>query len=332
MPEAGEHTAANEAPKIVVFGSLNIDLVCRVQRIARPGETVLSPHFEQYCGGKGANQAVAAARILEMPGSVVMIGAVGEDIFGQVARGNLEREGIDVSRLKTAAEPTGCAFISIEAAGENAITVASGANLTVAADDMKGVPIDSGTVVVLQMEVPIEASRDAARLARRSGSRVVLNLAPVPAALDPDILADLLGAVDILVVNESELAAVVDRTASPDPALIEDVAAAAAHVAERFGVTVAATIGAKGAILAELGEEPIRLPVPQVEIVDTTGAGDAFTGALAAGLAAGHDRPGTVRRAVTAATLACTGLGAQSSMPYGRDLDVVFRGELPSAT
>ncbi|KQT84025.1 ribokinase [Aurantimonas sp. Leaf443] len=303
-------SAANSGGRVVVFGSINVDLVCRVEAIARPGETVLSPGYEQFFGGKGANQAVAAARVLG-GARVAMIGAIGPDELGGAARANLEGEGIDLSALAVLDAPTGCAFIVIDASGENAITVASGANARLGGLDPAH--LAPGDVLVLQMEVPKAASIEAARAARARGGRVVLNLAPVPADLSAADLELLLPLADVLVVNETELEAVARLLALPGPFEAE-----AKALVSRFAMTLVATLGAQGALVARSGLPPARVPALRVEPVDTTGAGDTFVGVLAAGLAEGRDFREATARAVAAASLACLGLGAQTAMP-GRD-------------
>ncbi len=301
---------------IAVFGSINVDLVTRVPALPRPGETVLAATYATLCGGKGANQAVAAARAAGGLTPVRMVGAVGDDGFGALCRQNLAREGIDISGVVTAAEATGCAFIQVDDAGENVITVASGANRLLTAEALTGTAFQSGDILVLQMEVPPEASLKAAAMARAGtaragGARVIANLAPVPAGLDAALLKAILQVVDILVVNEHEA---LQAAAFVAPGARDPLAAAKA-LAAHSGRTVVATLGGEGAIAVPPSRRMIRAAAPRITPVDTTGAGDTFVGALAAALAEGLELPAAMARACKAASLACLALGAQSSMP-----------------
>src|SRR3954447_11424030 len=189
---------------ILVFGSINIDLVARVSAIPRPGETVLSTGYEMLFGGKGANQAVAAARASQGTGiEVAMAARVGSDEFGRAAVTNLAASGVSVAHVTSGPEPTGCAFITVDERGENAITVASGANRTLSFGILKH-RFAAADLLVLQMEVPFPEGRAAAEAARRAGGRVIWNLAPAPPDLAQKDLLSLLAATDILVVNEHE--------------------------------------------------------------------------------------------------------------------------------
>jgi ribokinase len=306
-----------DTPLVVVFGSLNVDLVCRVETIPRPGETVLAPGYDQLFGGKGANQAVAAARALGEEGRVAMVGAVGEDALGGAVIDNLAGEGIDTAAIQKAADRTGCAFISIDAAGENAITVASGANGRLTAEALGDERLDARSVLVLQMETPLTENLSAAATARACGARVVVNLAPVPRQLDAATLEQLLALTDCLVVNETELAAAAELAGLPAGGAYEQAGA----LAGRHGIVVIATLGAEGAILADPVAPLDRIAAHKVTVVDTTGAGDTFVGVLAAGLATGLAVPDAARRAVIAGSLACRRVGAQSAMPTGAEID-----------
>lgn len=305
-----------KAASVLVFGSLNVDLVCRVAAIARPGETVLAPDYEQLFGGKGANQAVAAARVLGGADRVAMVGAVGDDELGKAVAGNLAKEGIDIAGLQTAPARTGCAFISIDSGGENAITVASGANARLDASALPDGLLGSSSVLVLQMETPLAASLAAAERARDKGGRVVVNLAPVPAQLDADDLAGLLPLADYLIVNESELAAAAGLSGIGG----DEPGALATALAARFGLVVIATLGAKGALVAG-GDGVDAIPALTVEPVDTTGAGDTFVGVFAAGLCNKLAAGQAAEQAVVAASLACRRVGAQSAMPTAAEIE-----------
>ena len=294
--------------RVHVLGSLNVDLVTRVRRLPRPGETVAGDDLQRNPGGKGANQAVAAARA---GAAVRMIGACGADEGGDVVLDALARDGIDVSGVRRLADvPTGTATILVEDGGENVIALGPGANSrwgpSDATDSLGG--ITTGDVLLLQLEVPPAVTLDAARAARAIGATVVLNAAPLDAPV-PGLLDD----VDLLVVNEHEVRAVRGVGHGPGGELATELAA-------QEGVDVVVTLGAEGALLCRPGRRPQHCPAPTVAAVDAVGAGDTFTGYLAAGLAAGDDRLLAVRRAVVAASTAVTRPGAQSAIPHAADL------------
>jgi ribokinase len=274
------------ARDVYVIGSINLDLVVRATELPRPGETVTGGTFERHGGGKSANQAVAAARA----GAVVrMIGAVGDDDLGDEAIAQLEAEGIDVSAVqRLASVPTGVALIAVDAAGENQIAVASGANAELAPEAVERALAGAqpGGVALLALEVPDAAVLAGARAARAAGLQVVLNPAPARALGD-----ELLALAPVLTPNGGEAAALSGE---------DDPEAAARALAARTGAAVVVTVGSEGALLVE-GDAVERIPAPRVEAVDTTGAGDAFNGALAAALAGGAGLAGAVREAVAVA-------------------------------
>jgi ribokinase len=308
---------------ILVFGSINIDLLAAVAAIPRPGETVLAERYETSPGGKGANQAVAAARARLDPAlPVLMAGAVGADAFGGLARANLERHGVDARLVRTVAEPTGCAFISVDRRGENAITVASGANRAVRAADVPDAILRQTRVAALQMEVPAAENAALARRARAAGAQVVLNLAPCPAGLGREMLAGMLGPGDVLVLNALEAEAVGDCCGVAR----EAPGGRAAAIARSLGVTCAVTLGAEGVVASAGGAAPIAQKALAVTPVDTTGAGDTFVGVLAARLAEGADLASSLRHAAAGASLACLGIGAQASMPDGAAIERALAG------
>ncbi|NDW05734.1 ribokinase [Jiella pacifica] len=313
MPETGI-----ERPVVFVFGSVNVDLVCRVPAIARPGETVLSARYEQLYGGKGANQAVAARRSSALP--VAIAGAVGDDDLGRGARRSLDDEGIDTTNLATAGERTGCAFIAIDDEGENAITVASGANLEAGAAAVDPSLFRKAAVLVLQMEIRRGENLAAARRMTAAGGRVVVNLAPVPADLRQDELAEILAASTVLIVNESELssAANISRSLGDTPAATAD------QLARRFAITVIATLGAEGVLIADGSGETTHVAALPVDVVDTTGAGDTFVGVFASGLAEGLSVAEAARRAAVGASLACRKVGAQTAMPSRAEIEAAL--------
>ncbi len=296
---------------IVVFGSINVDLVTRVPALPRPGETILAESYAMLMGGKGANQAVAAARAAGGTIPVCMIGAVGDDGFGAAARRNLAQAGVDASAIATVGAPTGCAFINVDHAGENVITVASGANALLTADALARVACGSGDVLVVQMETPLAESVRAARMATAAGARVIANLAPVPAHLTATDLDPLMAVTDILVVNEHEALTAAAALGEASLSAMD----AAAMLARRYGRTVVATLGAAGAGAMPPDGSWITAAAPRIAAVDTTGAGDTFVGVLAAFLAEGRDLKDAMTLACRAASLACLKLGAQEAMP-----------------
>ncbi|HYG86697.1 MAG TPA: ribokinase [Azospirillum sp.] len=309
---------------ILVFGSINVDLIARVPAIPRPGETVLSAGYTTAFGGKGANQAVAAARARTSPAvPVLMAGAVGDDAFGRDAVANLAAHGVDTAAVQTVSEPTGCAFITVDHAGENAITVASGANRAVSAAHLADTALRSGGTLVLQMEVPAGESVAMARRARAAGMRVLLNLAPAPAGLTPEALRGLLEPVDVLIVNKHELHA---ASSVLCPQVSGDDETRAVALAAAAGLVCVVTRGAAGAMAAEPSGALTQAPALPVEPVDTTGAGDAFVGVLAASLTEGQPLPAAMRRACVGASLACRALGAQAALPDADAIDAALSG------
>lgn len=289
---------------ITVFGSMNIDLLMAVPSLPAPGETVLCPTYELKPGGKGCNQAVAAARA---GAKVAMVGMVGQDGFGDRVLRTLEREGIDTTHIGRAPQPTACAIIAVDPKGENQIAVGSGANLAARADSAPDARLGPGQTLLLQMEVtPAETWAILAR-ARAGGCRTILNLAP--AGPVPDSALPL---IDILIVNEIEAAQLAGGAGEPQ-ALAESLRA-------RTGGTVIVTLGAAGVLAATPGGI-VTIPALKIEPVDTTGAGDAFCGILAAALDAGIDLPFALRRASAGAALACLALGAQESLPDKAAID-----------
>jgi ribokinase len=300
--------------RVVVVGSVNVDLVVATERLPGPGETVVGGSFAKHHGGKGGNQAVAAAR-LGVP--TTFVGAVGDDAFAIEARAALEAEGIDVDEVVTLpGESTGIALIVVDLDGENTIAVAGGANAAMDSVRVRAalrrLKLTAADVVLVGHEIRTGATHEALRLARLAGARAILNPAPAD-GLDRWTL-DL---ADILTPNEGELAALsagdgtpaarAKRLLGPDPG--------------RRAVLV--SLGAKGAVLVD--EHGARtIPPARVQVVDTVGAGDALNGALAAGLAAGLDLPEAARRAIVAASLAVSRAGAREGMPTAAELDAAL--------
>jgi ribokinase len=291
--------------RVTVVGSLNMDLVVRVPRFAQPGETIIGGDFRTVPGGKGANQAVAAARL---GAQVSMVGRVGCDAFSGPLLENLACAGVDhtfVTQDEGAA--TGIALIAVDDAGQNSIIVASGANMCLSPSDVDAAEtaIATASALLLQLESPLEAVVRAAQVARAHGVTVILN--PAPARPLP---ATLLAVVDVLIPNESETALL---TGLPVGDRAEAEVAAAALQESGVG-TVILTLGERGALLAR-GEGLQLFPAFEVSPVDTTAAGDAFAGGFAVALAEGRDLPEAVRWGNAAGALATTRLGAQPSLP-----------------
>lgn len=304
---------------ILVFGSINIDLVARVSSIPRPGETVLSPGYEMLFGGKGANQAVAAARALEGTGiRVSMAARVGDDEFGRAALANLQANGVATNLVASASQPTGCAFITVDSGGENAITVASGANMALRAADLPH-QFRPEDILVLQMEVPFEEAFRVAQAAKAAGAFVIWNFAPAPASFSPEALTSLLAVTDVFVVNEGEALAAAGILGLSS----SDADRAALDISRANPPAIVLTGGATGARLHSGRGEVFHAPALPVEAVDTTGAGDTFVGVLAAELSEGGDLTNAVRKACVAASLACNRPGAQGGMPRRSDLSRV---------
>lgn len=284
---------------LLILGSINADLLFKVARLPRPGETVLCPGYEMAPGGKGSNQAAAAAKA---GATARFVGHVGNDAYGPVVRSMLIEAGVDTARLEVSAKPTAIAVIGVDEAGENAIIVGSGANLDTRAAQIEDGQLHPGVTVLCQNEIRPEETWAILHRARALGARTMLNLAP--AAVPP---ADGLASVDVLVVNEIEVG-----MAAGDPT--GDPAELARGLAARHGLTCVVTLGAAGAI-AVSPDGGWAVPSLPVTPVDTTGAGDCFTGVLAAMLDEGMALPDALRRACVAASLACLEVGAQSSQP-----------------
>jgi ribokinase len=292
-------------PEVAVVGSLNLDLVVRVPRLPGPGETVAGDDVFRNPGGKGANQAVAAARLGRR---VAMVGRVGDDDAGRQLLASLADAAVDTSQVEALpGVPSGTALITVSADGENQIVISPGANARLTPDDVAaaGAALDAAAVTLLQLEVPLDAVAAAARAA---GGRVVLT--PAPARALPD---GLLGDIDVLVPNRVELA---QLTGEPVPETVEEAVALAGRLPAR---AVVVTLGADGALVVE-DDQGSHVPAVPVRAVDTTAAGDAFCGGLADALAAGASLEDAARRAARVAAAACRRPGAQASLPTPTEL------------
>jgi ribokinase len=295
---------------VYVAGSLNVDQCVRVTDLPRAGETVVGSHLVRTVGGKGGNQAVAAARA---GASVVMLGAVGDDTDGARVLKALVESGVDVTHVRFAPQPTGLAIITVDARGENSIVLSSGANA-----DLREADIDhglaemaSGDVLLLQLESPESVVRHAADVAQRHGAKVVLNAAPAPTAID-----GLFDDVDVLIVNEHEARSIGGAAGISG----DDGASLVADLAAAFALTVVCTAGARGAY-ANVDQGVVHVAGIAVQAVDTTGAGDTFVGYLAAQLA---EQPGgllaALDQATRAAALTVTRRGSMTAIPTVQDV------------
>jgi len=299
---------------VLVVGSSNTDMIIRVPHIPRPGETILGGAFSMAAGGKGANQAVAAARA---GGRVTFVARVGDDLFGRQALEGFGRDGIDArSVLATPGAASGIALITVDERGENSISVASGANalLSVADVEAAGDAFAAADIVLLQLESPLETVEAAIRAAKGRGIPVILNPAPARALDD-----GLLRGVSVLTPNEHEAAMLAGIEVESE----HDMRKAAARIRARGPRTVVITLGERGVYASSEGSEGL-VPAFKVEPVDTTAAGDVFNGALAVALAERRSLPDALRFAQAAAAISVTRPGAQPSAPTRAEIESFF--------
>jgi len=297
--------------RVAVVGSLNMDLVARAPRLPHPGETLAGRTFAQVPGGKGGNQAVAAARL---GARVAMLGCVGADANGAQLRAGLEAEGIDCTALETGREATGVALIIVDDGSQNAIVIVAGSNGEVTPDTIARheAVLAAAEVVICQLETPLDTVHAALAAARRLGKTVILNPAPATGPLP----AEWLPLIDYLIPNELEAATLTGLpVGSP-----EEAAAAAAVLRAAGARNVLVTLGPRGVQAALEGAAPVLYDAPRVQAVDTTAAGDTFIGGFAAQLAEGADVDAAIRFAQRAAALSVTRAGAQPSIPTRAEL------------
>jgi ribokinase len=302
-------------PRIVVIGSINMDLVVRCAKLPRPGQTIIAESSLEIPGGKGANQAVAAARA---GGQVTMIGRVGDDAFASRLLDNLARERVDVSAVKSTAEcASGIAVVAVERAGENSIMVVPGSNGRVTPQDIEATAaiIRQAEIVLLQLEIPLDAVDAALQIAREAHVPVILNPAPMPSALPDHFLH-----VDFICPNQSETAAILGRPI----ATVDDAKQCVPDLHRRGAKHVLITLGSAGAVVSDGTSIDWIEPFP-ITPVDTTAAGDAFAGALAVRLAEGASLTTAARFATAAGALAATRLGAQVGMPTRHEIEQLAR-------
>jgi ribokinase len=303
---------------VVVVGSCNLDLIVEVPQLPVAGQTMLGADVVSRPGGKGANQAVAARRL---GATTALVAAIGHDQFGATLHTALATEGVDLTDLVTLAGPSGVALIVVDPHGENVIAVASGANRRLRPEHLGGLDarLTPASVLLMQLETPLDTCRAAAGIARDAGARVVLNAAPIP---DPatDDLRRLLALTDVLVVNEGEALALCPRPTQPaTTAEWESVAAALRELGPAVAIV---TLGEAGAVVAD-ADGTAATPAYPVTAVDTTGAGDAFCGAVAAALAGGRAIVDAVELGCLAGALAATAVGAQTALPTAADINRV---------
>jgi ribokinase len=298
-------------PKIVVIGSSNTDMVVKSSRIPQPGETVLGGTFVLAAGGKGANQAVAAARL---GGDVIFITRLGTDIFGEQALENFKRDQIDTTGItRDPDHPSGVALIMVDEHGENIISVAPGANRQLRPEHVENLhdQIVDSQIILMQLEIPLTVVESAARLGKKHNLTVILNPAPAT-TLPPDLLAN----ISILTPNRTE-AELLSGIAIPD----EKSAILAARKIRKMGVqSIILTMGSLGALVVHQNEA-VMIPAFPIHPVDTTAAGDAFNGALAVALTRHKSLLEAVRFANAVAALAASKMGAQPSLPYQNEVE-----------
>ncbi|MDX1613773.1 MAG: ribokinase [Candidatus Promineifilaceae bacterium] len=303
------------SPTVTVVGSINIDLVTRTSRLPEPGETVIGGDLRTVPGGKGANQAVAAARL---GASVAMVGRVGDDVFAQQLRDNLAAAGVDLTHVSTDGNAaSGAALIAVDDQGQNSIVVAPGANAQLTVSDVEAAreSIAAADVLLLQLEIPLPTVQRAAELAHTAGTTVILNPAPAQSLPEP-----LLSLVDVLIPNESETAVLTDLPAQE----LDELRAAAAALQAGGVATVILTLGQRGALLVDPADERLFPAFTVQRVVDTTAAGDAFVGGLAVALAEGLTLPQALPWGTAAGALAVTRPGAQPSLPQREEIEALL--------
>ncbi|KGF41714.1 ribokinase [Prevotella denticola DNF00960] len=304
----------NNKKIIVIVGSANTDMVISTDHFPLPGETLMGKNFMINYGGKGANQAVAAAR---MGGQTVFIGKVGDDNFGNSIITNLISEGININHLhRTQESPTGVALITTVPSGENSIIVNAGANGQLKAEDIQSSEdvIAQAGIVLMQLETPVATLIEAARLGKKHGAFTILNPAPAPVTPLPQ---ELLENIDLLIPNETETCSI-----SGVEIKDEDTAMQAINTIQKMGVkNIIITVGSKGAI-AKMDKKLITVPAFKVKAIDTTAAGDTFCGALSVALSEGKDIEAAIRFGNKASSISVTRKGAQLSIPHRDELEM----------
>jgi ribokinase len=304
---------------IIVLGSLNMDIAALGPRLPQPGETVMGSHFHTAPGGKGANQAYAAAKLGGV-GSTALLGRVGDDEFGRQMIANLVSVGCGVEGVRKLQGASGVALILIAESGQNSIVVVPGANDRFSAADIAADAqlLRGARYALLQLEVPLPTTIAAARTARAAGLEVILDPAPAPEHLPPELLQS----VTVLTPNETEAALLVARKAAE--VSVDEARTIAAELQSRGARHVIVKLGAKGCLLLE-GDTATHVPAPMVKAVDTTGAGDNFNAAFAVACSEGASRLDACQFAVHAAAISVTRMGCQASVPSRTELDAYLR-------
>ncbi len=301
---------------IFVFGSCNADMVMNVSRHPNPGETLLSENYTLYAGGKGANQAVAAARA---NAPVTLVGAIGSDHFGPFILNSMnndhKRYHLNLEHMIRLDAPTGCAVIAVDPTGENTIIVSGGANLRLSARHFPLTLVQENDFLILQMEVPLSENWALAEQISAKGGRILLNAGP---ALP--IPAHILKLLDVLVVNWHEVKVLNEHAETP----FSDNQQLALWAAQHFNMHVIITLGGEGAFMAEPSGQIHQMPAHPIHVVDTVAAGDTFVGYFAAALHRGESAKYALKSSLIASGLACTRPGAQASIPHWQEVEALL--------
>ncbi|MEO7315529.1 MAG: ribokinase [Ginsengibacter sp.] len=303
-------------PGIIVIGSTNMDMVVTAPHIPAPGETVMADKFFMNPGGKGANQAVAVARL---GGQVIFVSKLGNDVFGKQSSLLFDEEGIDTRYVKSDPElPSGVALITVDSQGENSIVVAAGANSNLHPSDLAELikEIDSSHVVLMQLEIPIETVNFVAKIASKKGAKVILNPAPFQKRISNELLKKLF----VITPNHNEA----EMLSEMEIKTIDDAKMASSKIKSKGPKNVIITLGNKGAIVNEDGKI-VHVKAEKVTAIDTTAAGDVFNGALCLGISEGKSLVNATRFACKAAAYSVTKIGAQSSIPFRSNLILTIK-------
>ncbi|QDU80939.1 Ribokinase [Polystyrenella longa] len=313
----GNFIPTGQRPRIVVVGSINMDLVARVDRLPKPGETVASQQLDQLPGGKGANQAVAATRL---KAETTMLGRLGDDSFGPVLQSSLKEAGVATSSILVSEnQSSGVALIGVEESGQNCITIVSGANGQITTDDIDTWEnvISDADLVLLQLEIPHPVVELVLERCQEQGVLTMLDPAPMPA----EQLGSRMYVADIMTPNQTEAELLVGFTVTTT----EDAQRAAEELQRRGASTVVIKLGADGALVVDEAGHATHITAPEVNVVDTTAAGDAFNAGLAVALVEGKSLANAVQYGCITGSLATTKLGAQPAMPSRAEVDRLFK-------
>ena len=302
--------------QVISAGSINMDIITRVERFPVPGETIAGHCVEYLPGGKGLNQAVACAK---MGAKTALLGRIGNDTFGTELLGFIKKHDIETTYLQSSSRPSGIAVVTVDAQGQNSIIVVPGGNNDINAEDTAAVKISAGDIAVSQLEIPLEAVTAFFRKAKNCGAVTLLN--PSPIRNLPDELINL---TDILIVNETELSFLCRRPLT-DNTSPQEIAEAGQNIKSRTGQTVITTLGSRGALIVE--QNTYLIPGQKVTAVDTVGAGDCFAGVTAAQLAQGKSLKESIITATHAAAVCVTRKGAAPSMPHAHEVNIFCKNQ-----